>query len=219
MRRASRVKRVLKVVNVDSISQPQSSLLKPLKSFSPFKLFKLFKPFPLLSLLLLSSCILVDDFSPQWEKGKTDSCTSKIASGIYYSEFRRNPEGKEMNDLAHVMTLGQQHFLMLKQDTADKGGRMYRFRVINGIFQRYRLNPVMKKQFEQDYPNAPVSLAHDTVTLAQLGPKEIALLDEIADKKDYWEIEDQILYNTALNPLCIYEDRDLEKLKAKKAKK
>ena len=29
-------------------------------------------------LLLLSACMLVDDFSPAWDKGVTDSCTSKI---------------------------------------------------------------------------------------------------------------------------------------------
>ncbi len=165
-------------------------------------------------LFLLCSCILVDDFSPKWAEGKTDICTNKIASGLYYSEFRRDPEGKDMNTLAHEVVIGGQHFLMLKQNADDKGGRMYRFTVVNGIFQRYRLNPTMKETFEHDYPNAPVSLAHDTVTLEKLGPQEVKLLADIANKPDYWEIEDQILYNTALNSLCIFEDRDLDKLRS-----
>jgi len=167
---------------------------------------------PLLAVLLLSGCILVEDFSPAWKTAKPDSCISKIASSLYYSEFRRDPEGKDMKELAKVMTLGNHHFLMLKQGTADAGGRMYRFGVVNGIFQRYRLNPAMKKTFRETYPNAPVSFRNDTVTLAKLGNEETKLLTAIADKPDYWQVEDQTLYNTALNTLCRFDDRDLKKL-------
>ncbi len=123
---------------------------------------------PLAALMALSACILVDDYAPQWDNAKTDSCTAKIAQSLYYSEFRRNPDGKDMSALARTFKLDKFQFLMLKKDAADKGGRMYRFQVVNGIFQRYRLNPAMKKTFEQEYPNAPVSLAHDTVVLTYL---------------------------------------------------
>ncbi len=166
-------------------------------------------------LLLLSACMLVDDFSPAWDKGVTDSCTSKIAESLYYSEFRRDPNGKDMSQLARVLTLGDNHFLMLKQDEADRGGRMYRFRVTHGIFQRLRLDPTMRKTFEKDYPNAPVNLKHDTVNLSLLDEKTQKLLQEIGDKAEYWEIDDQTLYNTLLNPLCKFDDRDLEALKNK----
>ena len=159
--------------------------------------------------LILNACILVDDFSPKWDDSKTDSCTDKIAQALYYSEFRRDPDGKDMNTLAHSFTLGNYQFLMLKKDVADKGGRMYRFHVVHGIFQRYRLDPAMKKQFEQEYPHAPVSLAHDTVEIKSLGDAEMKLLTDISAKDNYWEIEDQTLYNVMRNPLCIYEDRDL----------
>jgi hypothetical protein len=167
---------------------------------------------PLVVVFALSGCILVEDFSPAWKAATPDSCVSKIASSLYYSEFRRDPEGKDMKELAKVMTLGKKHFLMLKQDTADAGGRMYRFGVVNGIFQRYRLNPAMKKTFREAYPNAPVSFKNDTVTLVKLGADETKILSEIAGKPDYWQMEDQTLYNTALNPLCRFDDRDLKKL-------
>ena len=180
---------------------------------------------PLAAVLILSGCILVDDYTPKWDDAKTDSCTAKLSQALYYSEFRRDPEGKDMNQLSRSFTLGKYQFLMLKQSPSDKGGRMYRFHVINGIFQRYRLDPAMKKQFEQDYPNAPVSLAHDTVELASLGADEMKLLADINAKDEYWEIEDQSLYNILRNPLCIYEDRDLagdvakDKAAAEKQKK
>jgi hypothetical protein len=167
---------------------------------------------PLLLVATLTGCMLVEDFSPAWKTAKPDSCTSKIAESLYYSEFRRDPEGKDIKELARVMTLGKSYFLMLKQDAADAGGRMYRFGVVNGIFQRYRLNPSMKKTFLEAYPNAPVSFRNDTVTLAQLGESETKLLAEIAQKPDYWQIEDQTLYNTMLNPLCRFDDRDVKKL-------
>ncbi len=167
---------------------------------------------PLVAALTLSGCILVEDFSPAWKAAKPDSCVSKIAESLYYSEFRRDPEGKDMKAHAKVMTLGKHQFLMLKQETDDTGGRMYRFGVVNGIFQRYRLNPAMKKTFIEAYPNAPVSFRNDTVTLATLGKEETKLLAEIANKPEYWQIEDQTLYNVILNPLCRFDDRDLKKL-------
>jgi hypothetical protein len=170
---------------------------------------------PLGIVLMLSACLLVDNFSPEWKKGKTDSCTSKIAEALYFTEFRRDPEGKEINELARSFSIKPFHFLMLKQNASDAGGRLYRFNVENGIFQRYRINPTMRKTFEADYPNAPVSLARDTITLKKLGPDEMKLLGEISSKPDFWEIEDQTLYNTLRNPLCIYEDRDLAALEAK----
>lgn len=167
---------------------------------------------PLLAVFALTSCMLVEDFAPQWDKGVTDSCTMKIAESLYLSEFRRDPEGKEMEKFAREFSLGKEHFLMLKQDEADKGGRLYRFGVTNGIFRRYRLDPAMRKTFEKDYPNAPVSLAHDTIELKDLSSKVTDLLSEIAAKPEYWQVEDQTLYNVMRNPLCKFEDRDLKAL-------
>ncbi|MFZ4540798.1 MAG: hypothetical protein ACOYNL_03170 [Rickettsiales bacterium] len=167
---------------------------------------------PLLAVFALAGCILVDDFSPQWKDGQPDSCTDKIAQALYYSEFRRDPEGKDMKELARSFTLGKTHFLMLKQNPSDMGGRLYRFGVVNGIFQRYRLNPSMRRTFLAEYPKAPVSFKHDTVTLAALGDAQLKLLTEISDNPEYWEIEDQTLYNVMKNPLCKFDDRDLKAL-------
>lgn len=165
------------------------------------------------ALLLLTGCILVNDFTPMWEKAKPDPCISKIAASLYYSEFQRDPEGKNMDDYAHIFSLGDYHFLLLKQEVSDKGGRMYRFGIVHGIFQRYRLDPTMRDSFKIAYPDAPVSLRHDTVTVENLSPEVIALLKEISGRSEYWEIEDQTLYNTQLNPACSLDDRDLNALR------
>lgn len=162
-------------------------------------------------LMLLNACILVEDFGTVWKESKPDFCLSKLGESLYYTEFRRDPGGKDMDTLVHGFSHGGAHYLLLKAEPDDAGGRMYRFDVRNGIFQRWRLNPAMRATFEKDYPHAPVDLSRDTVELKQLGADELKLLDAIAAQNDYWEIEDQALYNTLRNPLCRFDDRDLTK--------
>ena len=170
----------------------------------------------LLSLLaltaLLTACMLVKDFGPIWNDAKADPCLNKIGESLYYTEFRRDPTGKNMENLARAFSHGGANYLLLKQEESDEGGRMYRFTVHNGIFQRYRVVPTMRAPFEEDYPDAPVSLARDTVTFETLGAKQLALLDAVSATPEYWEIEDQTLYNVLANPACRFDDRDLEKL-------
>ena len=165
-----------------------------------------------LTLLLLSGCILVEDFSAKWDASKPDECLTAIAKPLYYADFRRDPEGKDMDQLAHAFTLGKYHFLMLKKNANDKGGRMYRFGVENGIFQRYRLDPVMRDAFEIEYPKSSVNFKYDTVQLENLDTDVMKLLEEISNRPEFWEIEDQALYNTMRNPACRFEDRDLKAL-------
>jgi|GEM_PF-1888999 len=163
----------------------------------------------LLCLALLSACMLVNDFGAAWDEAKPDICLGKIGESLYYAEFRRDPEGKEHGDYVRGLKRDSGNFLLLKQSPDDKGGRMYRFTVKNGIFQRWRINPAMRTTFEKDYPNAPVSLKRDTITFDTLGDAEWKLIDAIAADEAYWEIEDQTLYNTLANPSCRFDDRDL----------
>lgn len=163
-------------------------------------------------LLLLSGCILVDRFGAAWDKATPDMCLSKIAESLYYAEFNRDPSAYKIDDLARAITLDGEHYLLLKEAPGDEGGRLYRFRVVNGIFERFRLNPTMRKTFEANYPNAPLSLKRDTVTLKSLGEAEVKLLTNIAKQPEYWESEDKTLYNTLRNPTCRFEDRDLTKI-------
>ena len=163
-----------------------------------------------LALLLLSACILVEDFGTAWDKAKPDSCLTKIAQSLYYAEFQRDPSEKHMDDLARGITLDGQNFLLLKKDPEDKGGRLYKFDVAPGhpstIFTRYRLVPTMRATFEKNYPNAPVSLKRDTVSIETLNAETEALLVTIAKNPKYWEAEDKVLYNTLHNPACRFDD-------------
>lgn len=166
---------------------------------------------------LLSACIMVDDFGKRWEEAEPDTCLNDIAKALYVGEFRRDVEGKPIENLARALTLNGQHYLLLKKEPHDKGGRIYRFSMSTGkelhanhvVFQRWRLDPAMRDTFTQDYPNSVARLGRDTVTLPNLEGDAEKLLNEIANKAEYWQIDDQALYNNLRNPSCRFDTRDL----------
>ena len=94
---------------------------------------------------------------------------------------------------------------------------MYRFTMSDAknaqhqVFQRWRLDPSMREIFAHDYPNAVAKIDRDTVTLPTLDGEAEKLLTEIAAKPEYWQIDDQTLYNVVRNPKCIFDTRNLTK--------
>jgi hypothetical protein len=164
------------------------------------------------ALFLLASCILVDDFGSSWKFAKADPCLSKLVESLYFTEFRRDPDGKKMDEHAHAFAHEGFNYLLLKKSPEDKGGRLYRFQVQSGVFIRYRLNPVMRDIFTKNHPDAPVKLTRDTVTIPTLNEESLKLLTEISGNADYWEADDKALYNTFLNPQCRFDDRDVKAL-------
>ena len=169
--------------------------------------------------LMLTGCILVDDFDAQFKKASPDPCISKLSESLYATEFRRDPEGKDMDMLARALTLEGHHYLLLKKDAADTGGRLYRFTIIHGIFQRWRLNPTMRTAFEIEYKDAPVRLERDTVSIRQLNNETQALLLELSKRPEYWEIEEQTLYNPLRDTACRFDDRSPAELKGELQKR
>lgn len=161
--------------------------------------------------LLLSGCLVVEDFGHAWKDSSPDSCLNKLAESLYATEYRRDPSNLDMDEIAHGWTMEGNTYLLLKKSPEDKGGRLYRFQVVNGIFQRFRLDPAMRDLFEKDYPNAPVDLSRDTVTLKTLNADTEKLLTTIANKPEYWQVEEQALYNVVRNKACRFDDRDLTK--------
>lgn len=160
---------------------------------------------------LLAGCILVDNFGDAWNNSAPDICLSKLSESLYATEYRRDPTGLDMTQIAHGWRFEGNDYLLLKKSPEDAGGRLYRFTVQNGIFQRWRLDPAMRGVFEKDYPNAPVNLKRDTVKLETLNADTEKLLTEIANKPEYWQIEEQSLYNTLRDKDCRFDDRDLSK--------
>lgn len=168
-------------------------------------------------LLALSGCLLIQDFGKRWDEAKTDPCLDDIVKSLYISEFRRDLGDKDIQDVARELTLHGQNYILVKKHPEDKGGRLYRFTMSAGkevhamhvVFQRWRLNPTMRETFMRDYPHSIAQVDDDTVTLPNLEGDSEKLLTEIAEKPEYWQIEEQTLYNRVRDPKCRFETRDL----------
>lgn len=166
----------------------------------------------LLVLPLLAACIVVDDFGSVWERAEGDICLNRINAALYQQVHEHEVKEENIATVARGITLDGHHFILMKEKPTDKGGFLFRFTVKEGVFTRYKLNPTMRKQFLETYPNAPVIVGDDTITLTALDDAQVKLLSKIAADEKYWENDDRTLYNPLRNKLCRFEDRDLEAL-------
>jgi hypothetical protein len=158
---------------------------------------------------LLSACVAASNFGNYWQKSLMDPCLMRIGEAVHFAQFNRTLQEKEITTLVRGLKLQNHYFMLLKERAGDVGGNLYRFEVTNGIFQRYRLNPAMRKVFAHDYPQAPVHFRFDTARLDLRDKNAVALLLEIAAKPDYWQVESKAMYNPTLDAACPFEDRDL----------
>jgi hypothetical protein len=163
--------------------------------------------------LLLTACIVVDDFGDVWKKAEGDICLNRINVALYHQVHEREVQEDLIERVARGVTLDGHHYIVMKEKASDKGGFLFRFTVKNGVFTRYKLNPTMRKQFLSAHPDAPVQIDDNTVTLHILDDTHVALLNTVADEDKYWEMDDRTLYNPLRNKLCRFEDRDLQALK------
>ena len=166
----------------------------------------------LLLLPLLTRCIIVSNFDEIWNKASGDICLNRISAALYYQVYEREFPEDKITDVARGFTLNGEHYILMKQSPDDKGGFLFRFTVKGGVFTRYRLNPAARHLFEQEYHDELVEIRDNTVSLAELNDAALSLLDKISHDQRFWETEDKTLYNTQLNPLCRFEDRDLSKM-------
>lgn len=171
------------------------------------------KRFLILALLpLLAACIVVDDFGDAWENAKGDICLNRISTALYHQVHERDVKEEDIEEYARGITLNDQHYILMKKNTKDKGGFLFRFRVKEGVFTRYKLNPTMRKTFTTEYPDAPVNVGDDTVSITTLDTATTAALTKVALDARYWEEDDRTLYNPMRNAHCRFEDRDLKAL-------
>ena len=171
------------------------------------------KRFLILALLpLLAACIVVDSFGDAWDNAKGDICLNRISTALYHQIHERDVKEENIEKYVRGITIDGQHYILMKKNVEDKGGFLFRFRVKEGVFTRYKLNPVMRKEFTKEYPNAPVNVGEDTITIASLDEATTAVLTKVANDKRYWEDDDRTLYNPMHNEHCRFEDRDLKAL-------
>ena len=149
----------------------------------------------IISLFVLSGCILVDDFGPYWDKGVID----RELEGQWYDQ-EPDGEGKppafviegdvmtmidEDGDEqeARTLELGAHKFLMLPKDQM-----IQKYDIADGILSFYSPRKEQKEDFLKTNSNDQIVIGqYDTVRIRQLNEETLGVLEDISDQSDYWE--------------------------------
>lgn len=151
--------------------------------------------------LVLSGCIVVDDFGSYWNKGFIDNCVNSIVNANHDDDRRHNTQPKPM--LLRSLRVGSHTFLMMRDDMASKGGNIMLYKIVDGDYISYRLNESKREDFSRDYPNSMVVLTSETASIPVLNNESIALLSQVADNESYWVESHRETYNPARRADCI----------------
>ncbi len=157
-----------------------------------------FLTLPVLSLCLLS-CIYVEDIGDYWDKGiidqavsgswkssDSDDCSMFVINGDNYQVIEK---GKKENSLYRTLPLGDNTFLMVK----DEKGKylLIKYQISDNNFITYMPDEVKKDEFLRDYPDSDIVISDEkfpTATIKHLDEKTAELLQKIADDKTYWKV-------------------------------
>ena len=128
--------------------------------------------------LLLSGCLLVDDFGTEWEKGETDTCIRL--------------KDATPTQVHRSVTIQGYDFLMLKDDASNKGGMLLSYEINDeGEIVAYDFRQDKVADFEKAHPNSPIILEKSemltTARVTSLTPEVYKIIGDVAGNEDYWE--------------------------------
>lgn len=165
----------------------------------------------LLALLLapmLSACLIVDDFGESWDAATPDICVTKLAAAFYEKSYKKTQF--DYAPLIRPISLGEAHFILVKENEKDEGGHLYPFFVDSGVLITKRGNPAKVEYAKKAYGKQGVTIKESTVTIDQLNNTSLKLLEQSYHDESLWEEDLKMLYNKQLSDDCRFEDRDLE---------
>lgn len=151
--------------------------------------------------LLLSGCIVVDDFGNYWNKGFIDSCVNAIVLPSLTEDADTSAEAHEVE--LRSIQLGTHTFLMIRDHPGDPSGNMIRYNIDKNEYVSYRLNETKREDFLHYYPDSGIVLTSETATIPELNVKTATLLATIADDPSYWLEASRDPYNPGHRPDCI----------------
>ncbi len=160
--------------------------------------------------MLLSACIIVDDFGPAWEEAQEDLCISRLAEAFYENSYKKRHDSYD--GLIRTITINDANFILLKENASDAGGHLYPFFVETGILISKRADPVAREYYEDTYARDDVIVEEDTITLTSFDVGMQNHLAELNDDARLWEEDLKMLYNTRLDRTCRFEDRNIDEL-------
>ena len=154
-------------------------------------------------MLLLPSCIVVEDFGGYWDKGFIDYCVNDIVRAGMSSQGS-NAKNATDEVVIRSLRLDKHTFLMIREHAGDKGGNMIRYEIKNDKYIAYRLNENRRDDFKQRFPNSPVVITSETATIPVLTKDSIELLGKIADDESYWVESERENYNPSRRKDCVH---------------
>ena len=101
--------------------------------------------------------------------------------------------------------------MLIKEAEGESGGHAYLYRMDGKVITAFTPDQSKRALFENEYPDAPVAIDEDTLTIASLNEDVLSFIAELAQKEEYWRAEDGRLYNTARNEACpqyVYAEDD-----------
>ncbi len=144
---------------------------------------------------LLAACIVVNDFSPLWQRAQEDPCLVDTAKALDVND--------PQEELIRWVKLNDTYSLMLiKEEAEAKGGNAYLYNVENNIITVFTPNKTRRADFEESYPDAPVQITEDKITLDILDDEALEFITKIAVQPDYWQTDKALLYNRRRVDAC-----------------
>lgn len=150
--------------------------------------------------VMVSGCIVVDDFAGNWEKGFIDICANDLMNN---GDIRGARRLRAKTSLMRSLRVGDHGFLMTREHENDKGGNLIRYAVRDGEFVTYRLNESRREDFKRQYPDSGVVITSETATIPVLDARALALLESVAADESYWVDSRRERYNPSGRTDCI----------------
>lgn len=154
--------------------------------------------------LLLSACIIVDDFGEYWAKGKTDRCINDLLYASMHADDA-SVEMKAITQTVRVIQFGGQDFIMMLNKPGSQDGNLIRYRIDGSEYVSYKLSEEKREQFLREHPHTSVVVTNDTVTIPQLNKETASLLGDIAGDNSYWTEASREPYNPKHRTDCLHK--------------
>lgn len=153
----------------------------------------------LLLLPALSACLIVEQYGSKWDEANFDPCLLPIVERFSEWEIEKDTAESQLRWLSIGEDAG---LMLLKENADDEGGHAYVYGMDGKVITVFTPDPSKRKVFETEYPNPPVAVEEDTVTITELSDEVISFIGTLAKQEDYWLVKDSRLYNTARNEAC-----------------
>lgn len=156
-------------------------------------------------LLMLSGCIIVNNFNEYWEHGTRDPALDGVwhmpnsqrpalvfspSDKDYYVTVPDDVEQKSTpsEEHARTLTIGSHTFLMIKTTKEQLGGDLVLYTVKEDKLTLYAPVKSKRESFEKSYAGTNIETTSQTARIKTLDVRTVRILQSLAAKPDYWQV-------------------------------